>query len=181
MQNSERKLLILDLDETLIYATEEKLDRQQDFIVGQYFVYKRPFLESFLRFCFENFDVAIWTTATKSYAVEILKIILKKDQNLQFLWTRERCTFAFDEEEHESIYVKKMHKIRRRGYKLESVIVIDDSPNVWKSSYGNLVRINRFEGDENDKELRILPLYLEQLKDKENIRSIEKKGWRNKI
>jgi hypothetical protein len=50
MQNAEKKLLILDLDETLVYATEEKLERQEDFIVGQYYVYKRPFYTSLLSF-----------------------------------------------------------------------------------------------------------------------------------
>ncbi len=173
--------MILDLDETLIHATEEKLERKPDFLVGEYFVYKRPFLESFLEFCFENFDVAIWTTATKSYAEEILQIILKETQNWEFLWTRERCTFAFDAEAREHFYVKRMHKIRHRGYKLESVIVVDDSPNVWQSSYGNLVRVNKFEGDENDSELKILPIYLEKLKNLPNIRAIEKRNWRSKI
>ena len=46
---------LLDLDETLIYATEEKLGGESDFIVGQYFVYKRPFLNEFLEFCFKNY------------------------------------------------------------------------------------------------------------------------------
>ena len=73
MQNSERKLLILDLDETLIYATEEKLEREPDFIVGQYFIYKRPFVSEFLEFCFENFEVAAWTSSTRNYAVEIIE------------------------------------------------------------------------------------------------------------
>jgi len=181
MQNTEKKLLILDLDETLFYATEEKLDREPDFVVGQYFVYKRPFVGLFLTFCFENFEVAIWTTATKSYAEEIVKIILKDKQKLQFLWTRERCTLALDEEEREHFFVKRMYKIRRRGYNLNTVIVVDDSPNVWKDSYGNLVRVNKFEGDENDDELKFLPTYLEKLLDVTNIRKIEKRNWRNRL
>ncbi len=181
MQNSERKLLILDLDETLIYATEEKLESASDFSVGQYFVYKRPFLAEFLEFCFENFEVAVWTTATKFYAEKILQTVLQENQKLKFLWTRERCTFAFDEEEREHYFVKKMHKLRRRGQKLESVIVVDDSPNVWKCSYGNLVRVGKFEGDKNDNELKLLPIYLAKLKDASNIRKVEKRNWRNRL
>ena len=181
MQNSEKQLLILDLDETLIYATEERLEHESDFYAGQYFVYKRPFLEAFLEFCFKNFDVAIWTTATKSYAEKILRMILKDEQKLQFLWTRERCTLAYDEESRENYFVKRMSKIRRRGYKLESVIVVDDSPNVWRCSYGNLVRVRKFEGDENDDELKLLPTYLKELKVVKNIRTIEKRNWRNRL
>ena len=109
-----------------------------------------------------------------------MKIILKDKQKLQFLWTRERCTLAFDEE-REHFFVKRMSKIRRRGYNLNAVIVVDDSPNVWKDSYGNLVRVNKFEGDENDDELKFLPTYLEKLLDVTNIRKIEKRNWRNRL
>lgn len=181
MRNSESKLLILDLDETLIYAAEEKLERESDFKVGQYFVYRRPFLESFLDFCFEQFEVAVWTTATKAYAEEILKTILKENQKLQFLWTRERCTQVFDEEAREHFFVKRMSKLRRRGLRLESVIVVDDSPNVWKCSYGNLVRVDKFEGDLNDNELNYLSLYLKSISGAANIRAIEKRNWRLKM
>jgi len=181
METPERKLLILDLDETLIYATEKKPEREADFIVGQYFVYKRPFLEPFLEFCFERFEVAIWTTATKLYAEEILRKIVKNHQKLKFLWTRERCTYFFDAEARDHYFVKRMSKLRRLKYKLESIIVIDDSPNVWQSSYGNLVRINRFEGDLADNELQLLPIYLERLSAVRNVRKIEKRNWRNNL
>ena len=181
MQNSKNKILILDLDETLIYATEQSLKRKPDFLVGQYFVHTRPFLASFLAFCFENLDVAVWTTATKSYAEEILKTILKEDQKLRFVWTRDRCTLVFDEEEREHFFVKRMSKLRRRGYELEVVIVVDDTPSAWKDSYGNLVRAKKFEGDIQDDELKILPNYLKTLLDVENIRTIEKRNWRMRI
>lgn len=176
-----KKILILDLDETLIYATERKLDREADFIIGQYFVYKRPFLNRFLAFCFEKFDVAVWTTATESYAEEILNTILKENQKLHFLWTRKRCTLVFDEEEREHYFAKRISKLRKRKLNVESIIVIDDNPNVWKCSYGNLVRVNRFEGDEKDIELKLLPIYLEKLLDVSNVRKIEKRNWRNKL
>jgi carboxy-terminal domain RNA polymerase II polypeptide A small phosphatase len=42
MNETDKKLLILDLDETLIHATSKKLSREPDFIVFDYFVYKRP-------------------------------------------------------------------------------------------------------------------------------------------
>ncbi len=181
MQNFEKKLLVLDLDETLIYGTEEALNHEQDFRVGQYFIYKRPFLESFLKFCFENFDVAVWTTSTRSYAQEIFETVLQNNQKLQFLWTRERCTLIFDEEQREHHFVKRMYKLRRRSYQLESIIVVDDSPNVWRCSYGNLVRVSKFEGDETDDELKLLPLYLEKLMSVVNVRAIEKRNWRNRL
>ena len=41
-------LLILDLDETLLHATEEPLRRGHDFLMDPYAVYLRPFLSEFL-------------------------------------------------------------------------------------------------------------------------------------
>lgn len=181
MQNLERKLLILDLDETLIYATEEKLNRECDFSVGQYFVYKRPFLQDFLEFCFENFDVAVWTSATQNYAVEIANRIFPDSNELKFFYSRLRCTIRFDEELQENYFEKMMSKIRRRGYDLTKIIVIDDSPEKWRNSYGNLVRVKSFFGECDDDELKHLTVYLERLKNIDNIRKFEKRNWRNRL
>jgi len=105
------------------------------------------------------------------------------DSNFQtaFVWARERCTFSFDAEEQVNFFEKKMTKIRRCGYKLNSVIVVDDSPEKWRSSYGNLVRVRAFFGEPDDDELKHLAVYLERLKRIENIRKFEKRGWRNRL
>src|SRR5262245_9389016 len=55
-------LVILDLDETLVYGAERPLDRIHDFQVGPYLVDKRPFLTEFLFTVFEWFEVAVWST-----------------------------------------------------------------------------------------------------------------------
>ncbi len=50
MEKIESKpLLILDLDETLIFGSEDRLHREADFRVGPFFLYKRPFLDQFLK------------------------------------------------------------------------------------------------------------------------------------
>ncbi len=56
-----RSLLILDLDETLIWATEEALDQAPDFEVGPYSVYKRPGVAEFLATAMQWFELAVWT------------------------------------------------------------------------------------------------------------------------
>jgi TFIIF-interacting CTD phosphatase-like protein len=76
---------------------------------------------------------------------------------------------------------KQVKKVKRRGYNLESVIAIDDTPKKWEKSYGNLVRVTPFEGDESDRELEHLLVYLDTLRKEDNIRSIEKGGWRDNI
>ncbi len=181
MQNSERKLLVLDLDETLIYATERNLERDFDFVVGPYFVYKRPYLDEFLKFCFENFEIAVWTSSTAIYAAEIIENIFDYKDVLSFIWSRERCTVSFDEEERVNFHEKKILKIKRRGYDLQSVIVVDDSPEKWRSSYGNLVRVQPFFGEIEDDELKHLIVYLGRLNKIENIRKFEKRNWRGRL
>ena len=63
-----QKLLILDLDETLIHATEKPLENKADFRTKLYHVYKRPYVEMFLEFCQEHFLVGVWTTAGTDFA-----------------------------------------------------------------------------------------------------------------
>lgn len=181
MQSAEKKLLILDLDETLVYATEVKLEYQQDFIVGQYFVYKRPFLQEFIQFCLENFDVSIWTSSTSNYATKIVEEIFPNPYELKFFWSRLRCTIRYDEELQETYFEKMMSKVRKRKYDLAKVIVVDDSPEKWRNSYGNLIRVKPFFGEAEDNELQKLIIYLKRLKDAENIRKIEKRMWQNRI
>ncbi len=78
-------LLILDIDETLIFASEGEIDHSSDFLFSNFSVWKRPFLDEFLRHCFERFSVAIWTSSTKNYAQEIVDNILDRGQELEFL------------------------------------------------------------------------------------------------
>lgn len=178
-----QKLLILDLDETLIHASEKQLSRESDFIVGnKYFVHKRPFVGNFLTWAFDNFQVAVWTSATDDYAAEIIENVFSGFQNkLSFVWSRERCTPSLDFESRETFWEKKLTKLGRRGYKLENVIVVDDSPQMWRSSYGNLVTVKPYFGETEDDELEKLILYLDILKNVENVRKIEKRNWRNRL
>ncbi|MCR6641180.1 MAG: HAD family hydrolase [Sporocytophaga sp.] len=86
MQTDKRILLILDLDETLVHATKTELDRKADFIVFNYHIYKRPFLDQFIRFCSGNFRLAIWSSASDDYVEEVVKRIIPDDIKLDFVW-----------------------------------------------------------------------------------------------
>ena len=124
-------LLILDLDETLIYATETPLEREPDFVVGDFFhVYERPGLADFVRSVSADFMVAVWTSASDSYAAAIVRHVFPDPGQLQFVWTRKRCTYRLDIVTGEAVGVKNLEKVRRRGFALESVLIVDDRPNV---------------------------------------------------
>ena len=178
-ETDEKKLLILDLDETLIYARPHTLAGTPDFQVGPYYIYKRPHLGEFLASCQHWFQVAIWTSASADYAAEVIQELFPDPERLSFVWTAERCTVRYDQEIGEHCARKNLKKIKRRGYGLESVIVVDDSPEKWRQSYGNLVPVHPFLGDEDDDELKRLLPYLHFLKEQPNIRALDKRSWRS--
>jgi TFIIF-interacting CTD phosphatase-like protein len=84
---NKKKLLILDLDETLVYATETALARQPDFSIYSYAVYKRPYLNFFLKTCLDWFNVAIWTSSGSEYATVVVAAIFEDPQSLDFVWS----------------------------------------------------------------------------------------------
>lgn len=173
-----RKLLVLDLDETLFFACEHAFSRDEDFQIGDYYVYLRPHLQRFLAFCLETFDVAVWTSATASYAAQAVQAIFEDPSVLRFVWSRPRCTVRFDYETREHYWVKDLKKIRRLGHNLEQTLAVDDSANKHERNYGNLVRVRPFFGEQDDKELLLLIEYLKTLVDVPNVRAVEKRGWR---
>ena len=172
------KLLILDLDETLIYATETPLERPADFRVGRFHVYKRPYLEAFLQACFSWFDVAVWTSASPMYAGGIVRNLFPGPDLPTFVWASDRCTRVYDTELCEYYWRKDLKKVQRKGYSKDAVLVVDDTPQKWENSYGNLVRVAPFKGSPDDNELVKLLAYLEYLRDEAKIRRVEKRGWR---
>ncbi|MEM1007640.1 MAG: HAD family hydrolase [Myxococcota bacterium] len=173
----DRKLLILDLDETLIFAQETEHSTHSDFQCGHYHVQKRPHLDSFLTFCRKHFEVAVWTSSNASYATCIVQNIFPEGYPLSFVWSRSKCTTKFDEETWKTAYIKDLKKVKRLGYLLEQILIIDDSPKKLQRNYGNLIRIKPFEGDSRDDQLFALIGYLQQLRSVENVREIEKRGW----
>lgn len=171
-------LLILDIDETLLYASEKRLERDPEFKVGQYFVYVRPFLREFLQRCDEHFRLAIWSSSSADYMKAVLEKLLPRELDLEFVWSRERCIQRFNGESQEFYYVKDLKKVSRKGYDLDRVLIIDDSPEKVERNYGNAIYARPFFGAADDSELRDLGRYLKSVSQLTNVRSIEKRDWR---
>ena len=180
MSHSERKLLVLDLDETLIHASETQLAHQEDFRVGQYFVYLRPHLEEFVSFAFSTFRVGVWTASGEIYAAQVIEKVFQ-NQGLEFVWSSQRCTLARDWDSGSYQTIKNLRKLKSKGYPLESIIAVDDTPSKYAKSYGNLVAVREYLGDRSDNELLLLLSYLRQLASVPNIRKVEKRFWRKHV
>ncbi|RYZ21991.1 MAG: phosphoprotein phosphatase [Chitinophagaceae bacterium] len=178
MKERSDKLIILDLDETLIQATQKELEIPYDFKFDEYFVYRRPHLREFLVGISEHFSIGIWSSAGDVYVNEIVRYI--KPDNVDFLvvWGRSKCSVRRDVTFDTYCFEKRLDKLKKKGFRLEQVLVVDDSPSKSRTNYGNAIYIKEFTGDPADQELQFLYDYLLTLKGIDNVRIIEKRGWR---
>ena len=180
MNHHSRPLLILDLDETLIRGSETLLDRDQDFRVGPFFIYNRPHLHEFLRVVNPHYELAIWSSATMDYVNGIAAELATHVDGWQFVWARDRCVRRFNPETFEIEFFKDLRKVKRRGFDLRRVLVVEDTPQKVSRHYGNAVYVRPYEGDDqaDDDELSKLVAYLRGLSGEPDFRRIEKRGWR---
>ena len=155
-------LLILDIDETLLYATKKKLPRDCDLVIGPYNIYFRPHLSRFLREIASFYKLAIWTSSGSRFAEAVIDHLPFHIQT-SFIWSRNRCTQKTDWETRESIFVKDLKKVKRLGYDLGRILIVDDSPEKIYRNYGNHIHVEPFIGDPNDNELYFLQKYLKSV------------------
>jgi RNA polymerase II subunit A small phosphatase-like protein len=80
-----------------------------------------------------------------------------------------------------SEYAKLLKKVRRLGFNVNRVLIVDDTPAKVRNCYGNAIYPTPFLGNPDDNELVILAEYLEVLKAAENIRGIEKRQWQQQF
>ncbi|MGE6220593.1 NIF family HAD-type phosphatase [Nubsella zeaxanthinifaciens] len=178
MEKKSNKLLILDLDETLIHATETASEFLIDFKLDKYFVHKRPLLEHFLVNISKHFAIGIWSSAGDDYVTEMANKIKPTDVEFEIIWGRSRCSQKRDETFDNYYFEKRLDKLKKKGFRLEQIIIVDDTPEKSRNNYGNAIYIKEFLGDPTDQELKYLYDYLLTLKDVENVRAIEKRSWR---
>jgi carboxy-terminal domain RNA polymerase II polypeptide A small phosphatase len=176
-----RMLLVLDLDETLLHATETPLAHEARHVVPPYFLYFRPGLSQFIDQVSQLFRLAVWTSSSPAYARAVCTLIFQDSTPLEFVWASDRCTPTRNFEIDAWCKAKPLKKLKRRGYDLARVLVVDDSPEKHTRNYGNLVQVAPFMGDRNDDELSHLAVYLKQLATLPDVRRSEKRQWRQRL
>ena len=185
---TDRPLLILDLDETLIHASAVELDRPADFRVFSYHVYRRPGLDEFLQACSELYELAVWSSASDDYVSKVVEQIFPDHIDLHFVWGRSRATYrrsiadewpivSYDPDHYH--FIKQLKKVKRLGWKLERTLIVDDTPAKCIKNFGNAIYIREFEGALDDGELSLLSEYLSNISHRSNFRRFEKRMWRS--
>lgn len=134
--------IVLDLDETLIHSielrdlTEEKrkeFESQYKCVEmdDEYLVVLRPHLEPFLNFVFSNFNVSIWTAASRSYALFILSnVVLKNGRKAHLFLHSKNCSMS--KKEYGNLKdLRMLHECWKvDGYSHGNTIIIDDNKGV---------------------------------------------------
>jgi len=174
----EQPLLVLDLDETLVYGTEKGLEREPVFLCTPYLIYLRPHLSDFVNCVREKYRLGIWTSSSENYMKCVISNIFPSDLKFEFTWGRERCTRVFDAFTYTESWVKDLKKLKRRGFSLDRILMVGDTQAKLRRNYGNLVRVSEWLGSPEDEELKMLGRYLVKIHDTPSFRAIEKRDWR---
>lgn len=170
----------MDLDETLIFGTDFPLIRAPDFKTKSFFIYERPYLQPFLDTVSRSYALAVWSSASPAYVARVTERVFKNHPT-EFVWASDRCTVRRDLAWDTLYPIKDLKKVKRRGFDLDRVLIVDDSPEKVERNYGNAIYMPPFEGNPADNELPALARYLMMIHDVPNYRRIEKRHWRTQV
>ena len=145
------------------------------------YVNDRPYVASSLMSVAisQVYDLAVWSSATSDYVGEIASNIRTTGNDWKFVWARDRCIPRMHGETCETVYIKDLKKVKRLGYSLDRILFVDDTPNKMARNYGNAIYVQPFEGADDDSELPRLLIYLQKIRNEQNYRTLEKRGWRS--
>ncbi|XP_008230903.1 PREDICTED: uncharacterized protein LOC103330124 isoform X2 [Prunus mume] len=139
----EKKLLILDINGLLadIVSPPPKGLASDKRIAGRA-IFKRPFYLDFLKFCFEHFEVGVWSSRSKRIVERVLDYLMgDMKHNLLFCWDLSHCTatgFRTLENRHKTLVFKELRRIWEKHdpslpwekgvYNESNTLLLDDSP-----------------------------------------------------
>ena len=148
-----RKLAIFDLDETLVHATTVVLGRSADFECPPYFVYRRPCIEELLAAVTPLYDIAVWSSSSQAYVDAVVAQVLGSAFDVKFAWAEDRCVQRVDVRSNGYVYIKDLRKVQGRGYAVEDITMVDDSPEKVARQPRNHLQVKPYFGDVEDREL----------------------------
>lgn len=176
----EKKNIILDLDNTLISAEaledfpfsksgiKEKCMNFEIWNMDDYYiVFERPHLQKFLDFLFENYNVSVWTAATKDYALFIIDkmILTKPNRKLDWIFFSYHCSISrkkYNTTKHLNLLWNEF----QLNFKKNNTLLIDDLKEIYKAQTSNVINIKEFnfldDSSEKDTELLKIQKYLKE-------------------
>ena len=162
-KTSNKKTLVLDLDETLVHSVGsvengEGGEPQHDFIIQipqsnnsshDVHVMVRPHVDEFLQRMSKRFELVIFTASISKYANPLLNIVDKMGY-VPFRLFREHCTLI------NTAFVKDLNLLGRDA---KDIIILDNNPTAYSLNHYNGFPIKSWFDDKNDDELlKICPI-----------------------
>lgn len=169
----EKKLLLFDLDETLIYSD---FTERGDFVVQitnpftnvtkQIGVTIRPLFKELIEQIKDDFILILFTSSQKFYADAILKHLDPDNKIFQYRLYRNNCfPFVFGDT---TVYIKDLRVLE--GVDFKNVVIVDNSVLSFSFQLENGIPILNFNGNKEDDEFKYLLSYLKYLSKCEDIR-----------
>ncbi|KAL7133534.1 hypothetical protein ABFS83_12G147300 [Erythranthe nasuta] len=138
-----KKLLVLCLGGLLVHRVHLKNQStvrglRPDVVYGKFWVFKRPFCTDFLKFCFERFEVALWSSAMEHNIEGVLDNITGGMRNkFLFVWNQDECMesdYFCLHNNKKPLFLKKMKdlwekKSLKGQYSASNTLLIDDEPH----------------------------------------------------
>ena len=169
---SQRKTVVLDLDETLIHASSSI--SSPDYVISRILsdnsnlnirVSVRPYARDFLRILSELAEIIIFTASLKPYADPILDLLDPKHEYISSKYYRESCIY------HPSGFVKDLTILRRN---LKDVLIVDNLATSFMKQKENGILIPSWYGDKSDTELLKLLKNLRKMLLYDDVRQCDK-------
>ncbi|KFK36249.1 hypothetical protein AALP_AA4G097500 [Arabis alpina] len=187
---SMKKLLVLDLNGLLADIVFPPVGYKPDIVIGTRAIFKRPFCEDFLKFCFQNFEVGIWSSRKQNNVERISEFLLgDMKSKLLFCWDMSYCvtttvgSIANKCKHLTKLWEKHDSKLpwEKGDYNETNTVLLDDSPHkallnlpytaIFPHSYNHQNKTDTSLGSGGD-----LRLYLEKLAEAENVQEFIKKN-----
>lgn len=156
-----KRLMILDLDETLIHTDfEYKFEshdvylkmKTEDGIENIIPINIRPYLKEFLEFSSKYFDIVAFTASCKEYADVVIDYIDPDKKYFKYRLYRESCVI------YKNLYLKFLEVFSKN---LKDVIIVENSMFSFSYSLKNGILVTSFYDDKDDQDLLSLIEFLE--------------------
>lgn len=169
-----KKILFLDLDETLIHSDfNNKFDywdaqiqiEVEEGSTAKLNILIRPYLTEFLEFVSQKFNVVLFTAGLESYAEAIIEYIDPMEQYFHLKLFRDSCL------EFKNFFIKDLSILSTFG--LKDMIIVDNCVFSFARNLKNGILVTSYYNDTLDEELLNLMNYLENnLIDVKDVRDI---------
>ncbi|KAG7271714.1 hypothetical protein CRUP_001298, partial [Coryphaenoides rupestris] len=160
-----RKILVLDLDETLIHSHHDGVLRPTvrpgtppDFILKvvidkhpvRFFVHKRPHVDFFLEVVSQWYELVVFTASMEIYGSAVADKLDNNRNILKRRYYRQHCTLDLGS------YIKDLSVVHAD---LSSIVILDNSPGAYRSHPDNAIPIKSWFSDPSDTALlNLLPM-----------------------